>query len=80
MILRIRIVNGDSVIQPWSCFTTPDDVSLSDTFMGIVSGRFSCGRELWRLTKISTESNFDRLFFKPTIFLPIRYTCVCFLK
>ena len=46
MIVRIRFLEDDSTIQKWSLFSIPDATSLLDTFLGIKSGRFSCGISL----------------------------------
>ena len=54
MIVRIKIVNENSVIHKWSIFVIPEGTSLKDTFLGIRSGHFSCGR-LIDLTMYESE-------------------------
>ena len=44
MIVRIRIVNEDSVIYKWSIFFIPEGTTLKDTCLGIRSGHFLYGR------------------------------------
>ena len=53
MIARIRIVHADDsnkAIQPRGLFMISEITTLSDTFLEIKSGRFSCG-QLWNLEK-----------------------------
>ena len=54
MIVRIRIVNENSVVHKWSIFVIPEATSLKDTYLGIRSGHFSCGR-LIDLTMFESE-------------------------
>ena len=53
MIVRIRIVHADDVdtnneIYSWGLFIIPESTTLSEIFLGIKSGRFSCGPS-WKL-------------------------------
>ena len=44
MVIRIRIISENSVIHKWSIFVIPEGTSLKDTYLGIRSRQFACGR------------------------------------
>ena len=48
MLIRGQFIekNERSVIHGWSLFVVPDYDSLSDVFQGILSKKYSCGREM----------------------------------
>ena len=45
-----------SVIQKWSLFIVPESETLSDTFRGIISEKYTCGRKL-DFTKFDLEES-----------------------
>ena len=48
MLIRVQFteVDNKNVVQAWSLFVVPENDTLLDTFRGICSDKYSCGREL----------------------------------